>query len=297
MSPEKRSALGRGLGALIPGATGSTASRRDYFVVGIEEVHPSGQNPRQGFDDAQLADLTESIRRQGIIQPLVVRTRSLPEGGGFTLIAGERRWRAAQRAGLKQVPVVVREASTRDAFEMALVENLQRADLNPIEEADAFRRMCDEFAYTHEEVAGRVGRDRTTVVNSLRLLKLPAKVRTLVASRQLPPGHARALLGLDDAAAIERAAERVIARGLTARQTELLVRLERQAKQGKKPEPAPADPPRSASVRDLETRLARTLGTKVHLVEKNAQAGKVEIEYRSLDDLDRLLERLLRPLG
>lgn len=289
---DKRKALGRGLGALIPGAASMPAptARRDYFVCAIEEVHPSRENPRHGFDEPSLAELAESIRAQGLIQPLVVRARPASEGGGFTLIAGERRWRAAQRAGLKDVPVVVKEASPAQAFELALVENLQRRDLNPIEEAEAYRRLTEEHGYSAEQLAQRVGKDRATIANTLRLLGLPPSVLKLVATGELQMGHARALLGLGGAEAIERAAARVVKEALSVRQTEALVQRERAPKKS-----APEEKPRSPSVRDLEQRLERTLGVRARVVERGPGAGRLELDYRTLDELDRMLDRLLKP--
>ncbi|MGZ5767978.1 MAG: ParB/RepB/Spo0J family partition protein [Caldimonas sp.] len=295
MNNTKRPALGRGLGALIPGAqhqnTPPTPIRRDYFECAIEDVYPTADNPRQRFDEQKLNELAESIRTQGLVQPLVVRKRSDGDGGGFWLIAGERRWRAAQRAGLKSVSVVVKDVQARDAYELTLVENLQREDLNPIEEAEAYQRLSAEFGYTQEQLALRVGKDRATVANSLRLLKLPQKVRNLVAGDELQMGHARALLGLEAEAAIERAAARVVQKQLSVRQTEELVRRERGEIKSKKPSVAL---PSTASTRDLEQKLERAFGTKVRLAQKTPQAGKIEIDYHSLDQLDSLLDKLLR---
>jgi ParB family chromosome partitioning protein len=295
MTMEKRKALGRGLSALIPGAGAAASSsspsnvRRDFFECAIEEIAPSPDNPRQIFDEAKLIELAESIRQQGLVQPLVVRQRPPTDGGGFLLIAGERRWRAAQKAGLRSVPVVVKEVVPEAAFELMLVENLQREDLNPIEEAEAYHRLTSEFGYTQEQLAERVGKDRATVANSLRLLKLPKTVLERVARSELSMGHARALLGLESATAIERAAERVISKQLSVRQTEALVRKERAGQPEAKPAPAP-----SAGVRDLETRLERALGTRVKVVQKNPQSGRLEIDYHSLDQLDTILEKILR---
>ncbi len=291
---EKPKALGRGLSALIPGASAKAepiALKRDFFECAIEDVHPAGDNPRQVFDAERLRELADSIRAQGVIQPLVVRQRG-GAGSGFTLIAGERRWRAAQLAGLKTVPVVVKDVAPAQAFELMLVENLQRADLNPIEEAEAYQRLQTDFHYTQEQLAARVGKERATVANSLRLLKLPNPVRSRLASGELSMGHARALLGIEDAGAIERAALRVIAKQLSVRQTEELVRRERNAAPQNKSTAAPQP---SASVRDLEQRLERALGTKVRLQQKSTQAGAIVIDYHSLDQLDGLLEKLLVP--
>jgi ParB family transcriptional regulator, chromosome partitioning protein len=297
MSAPKRQALGRGLAALIPGAkppeaaapVGPGRGAEGLRTVAIEDVHPSPGQPRKQFDDARLDELAASIEAQGIIQPLVVRLR---EGGGYELIAGERRWRAAQRAGLHEVPAVVRDVAEKRAFEMALVENLQREDLNPIEEAQGFERLIDEFGYTQEALATRVGKDRSTVANALRLLRLPTSVRGLVTEGRLQMGHARALLGLESTDAIERLARRVVARELSVRQVEALVKRERDGKTEHAPE-APAKP--SSSARALGERLSRALGTRVRVVEAGPGKGHLEVAYHSLDQLDAVLARILRP--
>jgi ParB family chromosome partitioning protein len=291
----KRRALGRGIAALIPTAPASAAAPptatpgRDggLRVVPIEEVHPARHQPRKAFDDERLHELAESIRVQGIIQPLVVRGR---EGGGYELIAGERRWRAAQRAGLHEVPVVVREVAEARAFEMALVENLQRADLNPIEEAEGYQRLVAEFGYTQESLASRVGKDRSTVANALRLLKLPPSVREMVVGARLSMGHARALLGLESDTAIERLARLAIARELSVRQVEDQVRRDRAPEPAEKPAPAPPSP----AARDLVQRLERALGTRVKLIEAAPGRGHFEVHYGSLDELDAVLEKIVR---
>ena len=293
--PKKRG-LGRGLGALLPTAAAPSPARvaapegkRTYFLAGIEQLYPSPEQPRRKFDEAQLAELVESIRTHGVIAPLVVRPR--PNAQGYFLIAGERRWRAAQRAGLHEVPVVVSEVDTKGAFERALVDNLQRADLGPLEEAAAFQRLVDEFSMSHEEVADRIGKDRSTVANSIRLLKLPLPVRQLVEDQRLGMGHARALLGLDEPAAIEQAARVVVAKGLSVRATEELVKKQRSPAKAK---PRKAAVQKSASVKDLEERLTRTLGGPVAITEDEpGKAGRIEIRYLSLDHLERLLDRLL----
>ncbi len=290
----KRQALGRGLAALIPSAGETTADAAPHATPGsglrtldIENIHPSNKQPRKHFDDARLDELAESIRSQGIIQPLVVRVR---EGGGFELVAGERRWRAAQRAGLHQVPAVVREVAESQAFEMALVENLQREDLNPIEEAEGYQRLVAEFGYTQESLSARVGKDRSTVANALRLLRLPPAVRALVIEGRLNMGHARALLGLESDPVIERLARQAVSRGLSVRQVESLVKRERET--GNRPAETPAQP--SPAARDLVRRLEQTLGTKVKLVEATPKSGHLEVFYSSLDELDAILARILR---
>ena len=301
--PKKRG-LGRGLGALLPStpaaapaAPGPAAAeppgKRTYFRAGIETLYPSPEQPRRRFDDAQLAELAESMKVHGVIVPLVVRPR--PEGGGYYLIAGERRWRAAQRAGLHDVPVVVQDVAPQVAFERALVENVQRSDLGPLEEATAFQRLVDEFGLTQDQIAERIGKDRSTVANAIRLLKLPLAVRQLVEDERLSMGHARALLGLDEPAAIERAARTVVDRALSVRATEALVKKAREPAAARTARGAAAQPPgRSAQVRDLEERLTRALGGPVVIREDvPGKSGRIEIRYLDLDHLDRLLDRLL----
>ncbi|MDQ3298467.1 MAG: ParB/RepB/Spo0J family partition protein [Myxococcota bacterium] len=313
----KKRGLGRGLSALLPGGpasvrtdvgaqvtrigaseaqpapgAGAGAQRsRTYFAAGIEDVYPSPEQPRRKFDETKLGELADSIRSHGIIVPLVVRPR--PDGGYF-LIAGERRWRAAQRAGLHEVPVVVQDVEEGIALERALVENLQRADLGPLEEAAAYQRLVEEFGLTQEAIAGRIGKDRSTVANAIRLLKLPLPVRQLVEDERLSMGHARALLALDEPAAIERAARTVVDKQLSVRATEALVK---KSRAGEKPKPDKPDKPeagKSASVRDLEERLTRAVGGPVTITEDEpGKAGRIEIRYMSLDHLERLLDRLL----
>jgi ParB family transcriptional regulator, chromosome partitioning protein len=304
MSAPKRNALGRGLAALIPGApppsapapTTGIASRRPSDgtrTIAVEEIHPSPGQPRTRFDDARLDELAASIKTQGIIQPLIVRARAPENGGGYELIAGERRWRAAQRAGLHELPAVVRDVAPTQAFEMAMVENLQREDLNPLEEAAGYQRLIEEFGYTQEQLSDRVGKDRSTVANSLRLLRLPDSVRGLLAEGRLSMGHARALLGLEVAAAMEKMARKIVAGELSVRRVEELVRRSRD--DSKAPEPAASGPRTpSASARDLAMRLTRTLGTRVEVLEVGKERGQIAIHYHSLDQLDALLERLMQ---
>jgi len=299
MADAKKRGLGRGLGALLPGgpATAPTPTpsraeliaKRTYFQAGIEDVYPSPEQPRHRFDEAKLAELAETIKVHGVIVPLIVRPR--PEGG-YYLIAGERRWRAAQRAGLHDVPVVVQDVTETTALERALVENLQRADLGPLEEATAYQRLADEYDLSHEDIAERIGKDRSTIANAIRLLKLPETVRQMLEEERLSMGHARALLGLEDAPAIERAARTVADKQLSVRATEALVK---KARSPQAPERGRAQrPAKSASVRDLEERLTRSLGGPVTITEDEpGKAGRVEIRYMDLDHLERLLDRLL----
>jgi ParB family chromosome partitioning protein len=290
----KRQALGRGLAALIPNANEVVSEPGERAPAGsglrmldIENIHPSTKQPRKHFDDSRLDELAESIRSQGVIQPLVVRVR---EGGGFELVAGERRWRAAQRAGLHQIPAVVREVAESQAFEMALVENLQREDLNPIEEAEGYQRLVAEFGYTQESLSLRVGKDRSTVANALRLLKLPPSVRTMVIEGRLNMGHARALLGLESDPIIERLARQAASRGLSVRQVETMVKRERE--NGIRPAQQPA--PASSAARDLVHRLEQALTVRVKLTESSPKSGRLEIYYTSLDELDAVLAKILR---
>jgi ParB family transcriptional regulator, chromosome partitioning protein len=294
---DKKRGLGRGLGALLPTGPSPAAAPpvaaapprpRTYFAAGIEELYPSPEQPRRKFDDAKLAELAASLKVHGVIVPLVVRPR--PEGG-YYLIAGERRWRAAQKAGLHEVPVVVQDVEEGTALERALVENLQRADLGPLEEAAAYQRLADEFGLTQDAIADRIGKDRSTVANSIRLLRLPPGARQLVEDDRLSMGHARALLGLDDAAAIERTARAVADKQLSVRATEALVK---KARSPGKDRPPAAKPGKSAEVRDLEERLTRALGGPVVVIEDvPGKSGRIEIKYLDLDHLDRLLDRLL----
>ncbi len=306
MSEAKKRGLGRGLSALLPSAmtsqgggsgqvsdAGSAATQvaaprsKTYFAAGIEELYPSPEQPRRRFDEAKLTELADSMKAHGVIVPLVVRPR--PEGGYF-LIAGERRWRAAQRAGLHDVPVVVQDIEQGVALERALVENIQRADLGPLEEAMAYHRLSEEFGLTQEAIAERIGKDRSTIANSIRLLKLPPAVRQLVEDERLSMGHARALLALDEPAEIERAARQVVERQLWVRATELLVQKTKDP-EDRKPR---ARPQKTASVRDLEERLTRALGGPVAITEDEpGKAGRIEIRYMNLDHLERLLDRLL----
>jgi len=306
MSGPKRNALGRGLAALSPGApapappvsVAAAIAARPRESAGdgtrkipIEDVHPSTAQPRKTFDGERLEELASSIRTQGIIQPLIVRARA---AGGYELIAGERRWRAAQRAGLHEVPAVIRDVAPAQAFEMALVENLQREDLNPIEEAAGYERLIAEFGYTQEKLADRVGKERSTVANSLRLLRLPEAVRTLVAQGRLSMGHARALLGLDSTGAMEKLARRTVAQDLSVRKVEEAVRRDRSGSGGAANAGATAAR-QSPNARDLGLQLTRALGTRVDINETAPGRGQIAIHYHSLDQLDALLERLVSP--
>ena len=283
---EKRSALGKGLSALIPDVP--EAPRQGAFEVDIDLLSPNEQQPRALMDDAKLDELTQSIKANGIIQPILVRRA----GNAYRIIAGERRWRAAQRAGLLKVPIVVRdvpEGSEKQLLELALVENIQRENLNPVDEALAYQRLADNFSLTQDQIAAAVGKDRSSVANFLRLLKLPEEVRGDLAAGALSMGHARALLGLTDAASQRQAAREVIARSLSVRDTEALVKKmasPASARAGKS-EPTPAD----VHTRAAEDRLRFALGTKVRIV-RRGQAGTIEIDFGSEAELNRIYEQL-----
>ena len=278
----KRPALGRGLGALIPG--GSPSERKGVMNLGIEEIRPDRSQPRRHFDEAHIEELAESIRSKGVLLPLIVRRDS----EGYVLVAGERRWRAAQKAGLRELPVMVREVTGKEAFEIALIENIQREDLNPIEEAGAYRRLIEEHGLTQEELAARVGKDRSTVANALRLLRLPEAIQRAVVSGELSMGHARALLAIHDEGDLRKAAEKVIAEALSVRAVESLV----QRLKSKRQPQRKRDGHGGAQLRHLVEKLQRKLSVKVQLKDMGG-SGTLEIRYGSLAELDRVLAAIL----
>ena len=278
----KRPALGRGLGALIPG--GSPAERKGVMNLGIEEIRPNRSQPRRHFDEAHIEELAESIRSRGVLLPLIVRRDS----EGYVLVAGERRWRAAQKAGLREVPVMVREVTDKEAFEIALIENIQREDLNPVEEAEAYKRLIEEHGLTQEELAARVGKDRSTVANALRLLRLPDAIKQAIVAGELSMGHARALLAIHDEGDLRKAAEKVIAEALSVRAVESLV----QRLKSKRLPQRKRDGHGGAHLRHLVEKLQRKLGAKVQVKDKGG-SGTLEIRYGSLPELDRVLAAIL----
>ncbi|HEY3818915.1 MAG TPA: ParB/RepB/Spo0J family partition protein [Polyangiaceae bacterium] len=290
MADPKRRALGRGLDALLPAAPSSASyGEKNVFTCPLEKIVPQKGQPRQHFDAQKLEELAQSIREHGLVEPLVVRRMA---GGGdkLELVAGERRWRALQRAGVREALVVVKDVSAKEAFELAIIENVQREDLNPIELAEAFDRLVREHGYTQEALAERLGKDRTTITNGLRLLKLPARVRSKLIAGELSEGHARALLGAGEAALIDELTDKVLRGKLSVRATEALVRARVQKK--KAASDGKASEGKSASVRDLEVRLMRGLGTKVE-VRDRGNKGEIAIPYADLDALDRLIDKLL----
>jgi len=283
---DKRPALGKGLSALIPDAP---EPRIAPMEVDIDRLSPNELQPRGLMDPSALEDLSRSIVANGIIQPIVVRK----VGDRFQIIAGERRWRAAKLAGLLRVPVAVRdvaEGSEASLLEMALVENIQREDLNPIEEALAYRRLADDFQMTQEAIATAVGKDRATVANMMRLLRLPDEVRAEVASGRLSTGHARAILALGNETDQRGAARDVIARSLSVRETESLVK--KIAEEGAPPTERPAPKPADVHTRAAEDKLRLVLGTRVRIVRQGPK-GRIEIDFGSEDELIRLYEQLM----
>jgi ParB family chromosome partitioning protein len=278
----QRKALGRGLQALLPPSGDEGAG---VVEIPIAEIVPSTQQPRRRFDEAALDDLAATIRAHGVLSPLLVRRA----GGGYEVVAGERRLRAAGRAGLATVPALVKDVSAAGAVELALIENLQREDLNPIEEAEAYRRLHEEFGLTQEVVAGRVGRDRSSIANALRLLKLPWRIRQDIVEGTLSMGHARALLGLEAEAEQLRLRERILREGLSVREVEASVRRARaRPKAGRHPGRRGGDP----HLRALEDELRHALGTRVRIV-PGGRGGQIEVAYYSDGDLTRLAEHIL----
>jgi ParB family chromosome partitioning protein len=281
---DKRPALGKGLSALIPDEPDVITPPTD---VDINRLTPNEFQPRGSVDDARLEELTQSITAHGVIQPIVVR----PVGDRFQIIAGERRWRAAKRAGLLRVPIVIKVVAPgqeRSLLEMALIENIQRENLNPIDEALAYRRLADDFGMTQEGIAAAVGKDRASVANFLRLLKLPDEVRGEVAAGRLSMGHARALLGLAHEADILRVARDVIARSLSVRETEALVKKIEGGVEGSGPSGAAAT---DVHTRAAEDRLRLLLGTRVRIVRRGTR-GRIEIDFGSEDELIRIYEQI-----
>ena len=273
--------LGRGLSALL-----STDSRpvdnEEVLDVQIDLIQPGHQQPRTTFDQAKLDELAQSIRASGIIQPLLLRRR----GGMFELVAGERRWRAAQIAGLRNVPAIVRDIPDEKLLELALIENIQRADLNPVEEANAYKKLIESLGLTQDEVAQRVGRDRSFVTNYLRILKLPSEIRQLLEREKLSFGHARALLTIDNALLQRRLAQKIVKNNWSVREVERRVRNLIAPKEPRSLNKSVREDP---NLRAAEARLRRHLGTQVRIIPNEpGESGKIEIEYYSLSDLDRI---------
>jgi ParB family chromosome partitioning protein len=276
----KKTGLGRGMAALLPVVE---EEGRRYFSCPIEEIRPHRNQPRKTFTPDKLEELAASIREKGIIQPLVVRKK----GDHYELIAGERRWRAAQKAGLREVPVVIQDVSEDTALEMALIENIQREDLNAVEEAEAYHALMENFSLTQEELAKRVGKDRSTVANSLRLLKLPPELKKDIVEDRLAMGHARAILSLDSDQQVRDARDAIVKGRLTVREAESLVK---RLKSGQKPKAKAVAVEVHAA--DLVEQLQRRFMTRI-AVRKSAKGGKIEITYGSRDELARIVDILL----
>lgn len=289
---QQRKALGKGLSALLPANKAATppppkatSHSTGSLELAIDLIDPNPLQPRTIFQPDRLAELAQSIRENGVIQPLVVRRF----GDRYQIVAGERRWRASKAAGLKTVPAVVQEFAEKRMMEVALIENIQREDLNPIEVAHAFERLNRDYSLSHEDIARRTGKDRTTVTNTLRLLKLPGDVQLLLAERRLSMGHARAILGLPTPELQIQVAERTASEGLSVRQVERLVQRMSEHREPKTVDEVQQDPNVRAAIEQLE----RVLGTKVRIVEKSEHRGRIEIDYYSMEDLTRIYELIV----
>ncbi|NWG03227.1 MAG: ParB/RepB/Spo0J family partition protein [Syntrophaceae bacterium] len=282
----KRMALGKGLGALLP-EFAQTESKA-LLYCGIEEIIPNRSQPRKQFDELKLQELADSIKEKGILEPLIVRRMDQ----GYELIVGERRWRAAQKAGLKEVPVVVKEVEGRDVLEISLIENLQREDLNPIEAAEGFKHLLEEFNVSQEELSKRIGKDRTTITNTLRLLKLPLEIRNQILQNHITSGHARAILSLENKEKQKELCAIIIKKGLSVREAEALAK--RWSEKSKKTTPlAKREEDLESQLNSLQDSLRKYLGTKVQIMPKGKK-GKIEIEYYSPEDLERIVEAILK---
>jgi len=274
----KKSNLGRGLDALIP----KEEKLEGYVVASINEVKPNSSQPRKEFDEEAIGELANSIKEKGILQPLVVRTIE----SGYEIIAGERRWRAAQRAGVTRVPVIIKEASDREVMELALIENLQREDLNPIEEAVAYQHLIDEFELTHEDVSRQIGKERSTITNQLRLLKLPEEAKAALIAGDITAGHARAILSIESPAEAREALNAITKQRLSVRNTEQLIK---KISTRKKKQTGSVE--EDIYLKEVVNELKNALSTQVRIVDRQGK-GKIEIDYYSNDELERLTEIL-----
>ncbi len=297
MARAKRSGLGKGLDSLIPMGTEleeiqpkkkdreeNSERTGDPVMIKVNQIEPNREQPRKQFDEQALEELAGSIRQYGVLQPLLVRKKD----DHYELIAGERRWRAAKLARVKEVPVIIKDYTPQEIMEISLIENIQREDLNPIEEAAAYERLIQEFHLKHEEIAERVSKSRAAITNSMRLLKLDKRVQLMVAEGEISGGHARALLSLEDGDAQYAAAEKILEHKLSVRETEKLVKTMLRPRTGSRR--APLDPGAELVYRDMENRIREILGTKVSISRKDENRGKIEIEYYSVDELERLMD-------
>lgn len=295
----KKGGLGKGLDSLItdkvgagrvtavrPSADGQSEKVTDGVMVNINKVEPNRDQPRKNFDEDALVELSESIRQFGVLQPLLVQDKS----DYYEIIAGERRWRAAKLAGLKEIPVIIKQLSDQEVVEISLIENIQRENLNPIEEAFAYKRLLTEFHLKQDEVAERVSKSRTAVTNSMRLLKLDERVQQMVIDDMISTGHARALLGIEDGEKQYTTAQKIFDEKLSVRETEKLVKKIQQEKDIPVEKEKKADAKMEAIYQDLEEKMKSILGTKVAIRQKDDKKGKIEIEYYSMEELDRILD-------
>ena len=291
----KKSGLGKGLDSLITDKVGKNTTVKvkteekeatDGVMLNINKEEPHRDQPRKNFDEDALLELAESIKQFGILQPLLVQKKD----DYYQIVAGERRWRAAKMAGIKEVPVIIKQLSDQEIMEISLIENIQRENLNPIEEALAYKRLLNEFNLKQDEVAERVSKSRTAVTNSMRLLKLNEKVQQMVIDEMLTTGHARALLGIDDQEKQFLVAQKIFDEKLSVRDTEKLVKKLQKEKKEKKDGSDQKDEKLEAIYRDLEEQIKQIFGTKVYIKQKNEKEGKVEIEYYSQDELDRIVD-------
>ena len=289
--------LGKGLDSLITDKVSKPVKPKsehaaDAVMIDIKKVEPNREQPRKKFDEDALIELSESIKQFGVLQPLLCQERD----DYYEIIAGERRWRAAKIAGINEVPVIIKKLSEQEIMEISLIENLQREDLNPIEEALAYKRLIDEFKLKQDEVAERVSKSRTAVTNAMRLLKLNEKVQQMVIDEMLTTGHARALLGIEDQDIQYVLAQQIFDQKLSVRDTEKLVKSMQNEKKGKKKEPEKLDSKLLAIYSDLEEQMKKIMGTNVLINSKNSNSGKIEIEYYSQDELDRIID-LIRTIS
>lgn len=282
-----RKVLGRGLSALLGDDT-SQKNIEEYIELDLDLIQPNSEQPRTRFNEENLEELAQSIRANGVIQPIIVRRK----GSHYEIVAGERRWRASQRAGLKKVPAVIKEVSDGKLLELALIENIQRQELNAIEEAKAYKNLVESIGLTQEMIAERVGKNRTVITTFLRLLKLPQDIQKLLEEERITPGHGRALLMAEDAESQRRLAQKIIEMSLSVRETEKAVkRLGKESATGEKKNPAKAD----ANIKAAETKLRRKLGTQVQILpDGKGTGGKIEIEFYSESDLDRIYQLLFK---
>ncbi len=295
MATKKKSGLGKGLDALIGGGETKVKPAEDkdaktgYVEIDINKVEPNRDQPRKNFEEDALVELSESIKEHGIIEPLIVQKKD----DYYMIIAGERRWRASKMAGIKTVPVVIKDYTDQEILEVSLLENLQREDLNPIEEAMAYKQLIDNFNLKQDEVAERVSKSRTVITNSIRLLKLDEKVQQMVVDGTLSSGHARTILSLTDHEDQVRMAERVMDEGLTVRDLEKEIKnLQKDSSEKNKEKKPGLDPKLKAVYSDIEEKMKQILGTKVSIIPKDSNQGRIEIEYYNPDELDMIVDKL-----